>query len=149
MKHMKLNLTLMLGMDGSGKTKPIYTIKSTSGGVDEPVTRIKESDFLEDTIEGKNIFLNAILYYDKNDVINNVEGVQDFITYYGNTIQLADEPLYERLQNKNNITEEAGVYSIVDTQGAETEEPEEEAEEDITESNANEKKIRVIRYVVN
>lgn len=143
MKHMKLNLTLMLGMDG--ETKPIYTIKSTSGGEDEPVTRIKEADFLEDTIEGKNIFLNAILYYDKNDVINNVEGVQDFIKYYGNTIQLADEPLYERLQNKNNITEEAGVYSITDTSEAETE----ESEEDIKESDANEKKIRVIRYVVN
>ncbi len=136
-------MTLVLGMDGT--TKPIYTIKSTSGGEDEPVTRIKESDFLEDTIEGKNIFLNAILYYDKNDFLSNAPELNSFKNYYGNTIQLADDSLYERLQNKNNIIEEAGIYSIADTLG---EEPEEETEEDITETDANEKKIRVIRYVV-
>ncbi len=108
--------------------EPIFTVLATSSTDetdDEQVIRVgKENNYLEDSPEGKNIFLKAILYgTDAND--------EDWKEYYGDKIKLPSKSLYERLKSGVAIIEKAGEYRIE------------------KESDANEEVKRVIKYEVN
>ena len=108
----------------SEDAEPIYTIKATSSTDDtddKKIFRIKDNKFLDASTEGKNAFLNGILY-----------GTSDeFKKYYKDTIKLPTKSLYDRLKNGVEIIEQAGEYKIE------------------KESDANEEIVRVIKYVIN
>ncbi len=111
----------------NGDDEPIYTIISTSGGDPVDVYDINNSSVLNGGNVGKKLFLNAILYGDTTTVING----DAFNKYFEHTVKLPSQSLYERLKGKD-ITECAGSYLKNPGQ----------------ENNANEEKIRVIKYVI-
>ena len=109
----------------NGDNEPVYTTKNILTGERQEYYSLNDASVSHEGVVGKELFLRAILYgADKAEI----DGYT-FNDFYKNEIDLPTYSLVKRLQGKT-ITEKAGI------------------KKEETQSNANEKKKRIITYKV-